>query len=131
MNRQGEARRTFSQYLGCILRRISTSQDTEQDSHTEVVLKFLQKASAYLRTPFVVKVNKLYDDTYLPVLNDDLYLQIPSSKLAGKDRAAIVAKQLNDFLYLYNRETDLYSDTVDRLNSVPNKLFMQFLETAT
>lgn len=66
------------------------------------------------------------------LLNDvDLYLQIPSSKLAGKDRAAIVAKQLNDFLYLYNRETDLYSDTVDRLNSVPNKLFMQFLETAT
>lgn len=51
-------------------------------------------------------------------------------KLSGKDRAAIVAKQLHDFLYLYNRETDLYTDASDRINYVPVKLFLRFLESA-
>lgn len=52
--RQNEARKTFSQYLQCVLRRISTMP--EQEGHVEIVLKFLQKASNYLRTPFPVKV---------------------------------------------------------------------------
>lgn len=107
---QGETRKTFSQYLTCLLKRLTSNQDNEQETHIDIVLNFLQKASTYLRTPFAVKV--------------------PSVKLSGKDRAAIVAKQLNDFLYLYNRETELYTDSVDRLNSVPNKLVTQFLQSA-
>lgn len=107
--RQFEARKIFSQYLNCVLKRIS-NHTPEQDDHVEVVLKFLQKASMYLKTPISVS--------------------IPSTKLAGKDRAAIVAKQLHDFLYHYNRETDLYTDTSDKLNFVPVKLFMKFVETA-
>lgn len=53
--RQCEARKTFSQYLQCVLKRISTMP--EQEGHVEIVLKFLQKASNYLRTPFSVKVS--------------------------------------------------------------------------
>lgn len=105
---QHEARKTFSQYLNCILNRISAAP--EQEGHVEIVLKFLQKASSYLRTPFQIK--------------------IPSHKLLGKDRAAIVAKQLNDFLYLYNRETDMYSEILDRPTELPDQLFFQFLENA-
>jgi tubulin polyglutamylase TTLL5 len=51
---QCETRRTFSHYLGCVLRRISAGPD--QEDHMEIVLKFLQKASNYLRTPYTVKV---------------------------------------------------------------------------
>lgn len=82
----------------------------EQEGHVEIVLKFLQKASNYLRTPFPVKS--------------------PSMKLSGKDRAAIVAKQLNDFLCTYNKETELYCDNLDRPSDIPNKLFIEFLEHA-
>lgn len=53
--RQAEARKTFSQYLSCVLKRIAASP--EQEGHVEIVLKFLQKASNYLRTPFAVKVS--------------------------------------------------------------------------
>lgn len=56
--------------------------------------------------------------------------QLPSSKLGDKDRAAITAKQLSDFLSLYNRETDLYTDTVDRPKTVPNRLFQKFISVA-
>jgi len=54
-------------------------------------------------------------------------LQIPGLKLVGKDHVAVVAKQLNDFICLYNRETDLYSDGGDKPNIVPSKLHQQFL----
>jgi tubulin polyglutamylase TTLL5 len=57
-------------------------------------------------------------------------LQVPSRKLAGKDRVAVVAKQLNDFIYLYNRETDLYSEVGDNSSVVPGKLYRQFLVAA-
>lgn len=57
-------------------------------------------------------------------------LQVPSRKLAGKDRVAVVAKQLNDFIYLYNRETDLYNEGTDNPSVVPGKLYQQFLAAA-
>lgn len=60
---QGEARKTFSQYLGCVLKRISTSPtssttsaDEQDGQHIDIVVKFLQKASKYLKAPFLVKV---------------------------------------------------------------------------
>lgn len=102
---QCEARKTFSQYLVCILRKIVNAQD--QDEHVDIVLKFLQKASNYLRTPYTVKT--------------------PSTKLDTKDRAAIVAKQLNDFLYLYNRETELFVDKTVKPSQVPKDLYHEFL----
>uniref|UniRef100_V5G4R9 Tubulin--tyrosine ligase-like protein 5 n=1 Tax=Anoplophora glabripennis TaxID=217634 RepID=V5G4R9_ANOGL len=105
---QCEARKTFSHYLVCILRKISN--DPSQEDHVEIVLKFLQKASNYLRTPFNVKA--------------------PSHKLKPKDRAAIIAKQLNDFLYLYNRETDMFVDKTEKPNQIPAGLYNEFLEHA-
>lgn len=51
---QGEARKAFSQYLGFVLKRLSSMPDNE--GQVEIVIKFLQKASKYLRTPFLVKV---------------------------------------------------------------------------
>jgi tubulin polyglutamylase TTLL5 len=56
--------------------------------------------------------------------------QVPSRKLAGKDRVAVIAKQLNDFIYLYNRETDLYADSVEGPENVDSQLFQRFLAVA-
>ncbi|KAL3287127.1 hypothetical protein HHI36_001608 [Cryptolaemus montrouzieri] len=105
---QRETRKTFSHYLEWILHRIST--DPKQDEHVEIVLKFLQKASNYLRSPFSVK--------------------IPSVKLSNKDRAAIIAKQFNDFIYLYNKETDYFVDKTERPSQIPEKLYDEFLANA-
>ncbi|KAK9703147.1 Tubulin-tyrosine ligase family [Popillia japonica] len=102
-----EARRTFSQYLNCVLHKIVTANTDE--GQIDVVLKFLQRASTYLKTPFAIKC--------------------PSHKLSEKDRAAVIAKQLNDFIYLYNRETELYAD-LSRPNQLSNAVFSEFLETA-
>lgn len=62
---QGEARRTFSQYLGCVLKRITSTQTPDQEGHVEIVLKFLEKASNYLRTPFPIKVSMAYSNVLL------------------------------------------------------------------
>ncbi|XP_012272209.1 tubulin polyglutamylase TTLL5 isoform X2 [Orussus abietinus] len=105
----GEARKAFGLYLGYILRKIS--QPNADPACCELVTKFLQQSSSNLRTPFL--------------------FTLPSSKLGDKDRAAITAKQLSDFLHLYNRETDLYADTVDRPRTVPNRLFQKFLAYAS
>ncbi|XP_043271937.1 tubulin polyglutamylase TTLL5 [Venturia canescens] len=105
----GEARKAFGLYLRYILRKIS--QPSTDWACCDLVMKFLQQSSNNLRTPFL--------------------FTSPSCKLSDKDRAAITAKQLSDFLHLYNRETELYSDTVDRPRTVPNQLFQKFLASAS
>ncbi|XP_051161057.1 tubulin polyglutamylase TTLL5 [Leptopilina boulardi] len=104
----GEARKAFGLYLGFILRKIS--QPNADPVCCDLVTKFLQQSSSNLKTPFL--------------------FTLPNSKLSDKDRAAITAKQLSDFLQQYNKETDLYADTVDRPRTVPNRLFQKFLAAA-
>ncbi|KAM0727849.1 Tubulin polyglutamylase TTLL5 [Formica fusca] len=105
----GEARKAFGLYLSYILRKIS--QPNADPACCDLIMKFLQHSSCNLRTPFL--------------------FTLPCNKLSTKDRAAITAKQLSDFLHLYNRETDLYEDTVDRPRTVSNKLFQKFLAAAS
>lgn len=56
--------------------------------------------------------------------------QGPPIKMCDKDRCAVIAKQLNDFLYMYYRETDLYTDSEDCDGCVANINFAQFLYSA-
>ena len=65
----------------------------------DLVLKFLQKAALSLREPY--------------------FLKAPSIKLGGKDRAAIVAKELNEFLGHYRRETELFTAFKEEQGMVP------------
>ncbi|KAG8235259.1 hypothetical protein J437_LFUL014259 [Ladona fulva] len=92
-------------------RLLGPEKNRVEEGHGELVLRFLRRASCNLRTPYFVK--------------------IPSRKLVGKDRVAVIAKQLNDFIYLYNRETELYSDSVERPGAIPTLLFQQFLSVAS
>lgn len=127
----GEARKAFGLYLGCILRKIS--QPSADSVCCDLIMKFLQQSSSNLRTPFLFTVSNstlIFIHHNNIVYNIILLFQLPSNKLSDKDRAAITAKQLSDFLHLYNRETDLYADTVDRPRTVPNRLFQKFLSCA-
>ncbi|CAG9128152.1 unnamed protein product [Plutella xylostella] len=53
--------------------------------------------------------------------------QGPTDKMCDKDKCALVAKQLNDFLYDYYRETDGLVDSGDRQGRVPDMHAAQFL----
>ena len=114
-----QARKAFSVYLHCILQRLSDFDDgsNEQEgdkgpSHQqiELVLKFLQKAALSLREPY--------------------FLKAPSAKLSGKDRAAIVAKELNEFLGHYRRETECFTVFKEEQGMVPRHTFEEFVAFA-
>ncbi|RVE53857.1 hypothetical protein evm_001519 [Chilo suppressalis] len=106
----GETRRAFGLYLTHVLKRISSPGNELGVQHAALVLRFLKRASATLRMPYNVKG--------------------PPAKMCDKDRCAVIAKQLNDFLYMYYRETDLYTDSEDRRGCVANIHFAQFLYSA-
>ncbi|KAG7297644.1 hypothetical protein JYU34_018355 [Plutella xylostella] len=57
--------------------------------------------------------------------------QGPTDKMCDKDKCALVAKQLNDFLYDYYRETDGLVDSGDRQGRVPDMHAAQFLCAAS
>ncbi|XP_054287867.1 tubulin polyglutamylase TTLL5-like [Macrosteles quadrilineatus] len=109
-----QARQAFGQYLQCVLGRMSGQRTKAKlrfdDGDSELILRFLQRASHNLRTAYHVKP--------------------PNRSLVGKDRVAIVAKNLSDFLYIYNRETESMSLPTDTNNFVPNRLFTLFLQVA-
>ncbi|CAH1637922.1 unnamed protein product [Spodoptera littoralis] len=105
----GEARRAFGLYLTHVLKRVSSPSNELGVAHASLVLRFLRKASASLRMPY----------------------NGPPAKMCDKDRCAVIAKQLNDFLYMYYRETDLYTDSEDKEGCVSNIQFAQFLYSAS
>ncbi|XP_075221955.1 tubulin polyglutamylase TTLL5-like [Lycorma delicatula] len=114
---QIQARQAFGQYLQRVLMRMSghgsraAGKQRIDDGHSELVLRFLQRAGHNLRSPF--------------------HLKTPSRNLQGKDRIAVIAKQLSDFLYLYNRETDsLPTCSNENRQFIPNRLFTLFLPVA-
>ena len=135
-----QARKAFSVYLHCILMRLSDYDDGcnqaaggdavngvegpeesggllggrggKNGGHAqiELVLKFLQKAALSLREPY--------------------FLKAPSAKLSGKDRAAIVAKELNEFLGHYRRETECFTIFKEEAGMVPRHTFEEFVAFA-
>ncbi|CAK1583985.1 unnamed protein product [Parnassius mnemosyne] len=106
----GECRRAFGLYLTQVVKRLSCGGDVCA-AHAALVLRFLRRASAALRMPY--------------------HVQGPPAKMCDKDRCAVVAKQLNDFLYLYCRDADLCTDAERREGCVSNIDFAQFLYSAS
>ncbi|XP_040571804.1 tubulin polyglutamylase TTLL5 [Lepeophtheirus salmonis] len=107
-----QSRKAFSVYLHCILHRLSDLDDTNNSDVVQVdlVLKFLQKAALSLREPY--------------------FLKAPSIKLSGKDRAAIVAKELNEFLGHYKRETEVHTVYKEDKTMIPRHIFEEFIAFA-
>ncbi|CAB3248718.1 unnamed protein product [Arctia plantaginis] len=107
----GEGRRAFGLFLTHVLKRVSSPSNELAVAHAALVLRFLKRAASTLRMPYNVKG--------------------PPTKMCDKDRCAVIAKQLNDFLYMYYRETDLYTDSEDKEGCVSNIHFAQFLYSAS
>lgn len=103
-----QARKTFSQYLECILKRLTQEP---KNQHEKMILKFITRSSVSIKPPSFIK------NPY-------------SQKIFGKDRSAMVAKLLGDYLEIYNRETESFIDTYDRYGMIPTKLFTEFLTQA-
>ncbi|KAM3959296.1 LOW QUALITY PROTEIN: tubulin tyrosine ligase-like 5 [Aphomia sociella] len=107
----GEGRRLFGLFLSHVLKRVSCASNELAAQHAALLLRFLRRACATLRMPYNIKG--------------------PPTKMCDKDRCAVIAKQLNDFLYMYYRETDLYTDSEDKEGCVSNIHFAQFLYSAS
>ena len=106
-----QARTAFGTYLERIQIRLMLDSELKEDvtssQHMELVLRFLKRAGLNL----------------VPVFR----VEIPSRRLSIADQKRILAKQLADFLHLYNKETLTANPTS---NSIDPKLFETFLRSA-
>ncbi|XP_053613829.1 probable beta-tubulin polyglutamylase isoform X3 [Plodia interpunctella] len=141
----GEGRRAFGLFLTYVLKRISSPANELAVSHAALVLKFLKRACSTLRMPYNVKtlLNEQMCRRNLKTYRGPIFQYTthcyyccaddrgPPVKMCDKDRCAVIAKQLNDFLYMYYRETDLYTDSEDKEGCVSNIHFAQFLYSAS
>ena len=64
-------------------------------------------------------------------LRESYMLKAPNSKLCGKDKAAVVAKELGDFLGHYKRETELFTVFREESGMVPRHIFEEFIAFAS
>lgn len=106
-----QARKAFSCYLEHILKRLSVDP---KHSHEEHIMKFLHRIAIYMRQPFFIR-------------------NVSHNKLMTKERGVMVAKLLGDYLHIYNKDTEVYVEncsTIDRLGTIPSKLFDEFISHA-
>lgn len=103
-----QARRAFSLYLEHVLKRLSVDG---KHSHEEYVMKFLHRIAIYMRQPFFIR-------------------NVTSNRILTKEKGAMAAKLLGDYLHLYNKDTEAFVDSFDRMGMVPTKLFDEFISHA-
>ena len=112
-----QARTAFGTYLQRIQFRLMLDSELKEDvtsnQHMQLVIRFLKRAGQNLIPPFRV--------------------QIPSRRLSQSDQKRILAKELADFLHLYNKETvtQYQNDFSSTANQIENRLFENFLRSAS
>jgi tubulin polyglutamylase TTLL5 len=110
-----QARTAFGTYLQRIQFRLMLDSELKEDvtstQHMELVIRFLKRAGQNLSPPFRV--------------------EIPSRRLSQADQKRILAKELCDFLHLYNKETvSQYQNQIYSPVEIDNRLFENFLRSA-
>lgn len=103
-----QARKAFAIYLEHVLKRLSYDG---KHSHEECIIKFLQRIAVYMRQPFFIR-------------------NVAHNRIMSKERGAIVAKLLSDYLHLYNKDTESFQENFDRKGVIPPKLFDDFVTNA-
>ncbi|CAF4264552.1 unnamed protein product [Rotaria socialis] len=111
-----QARTAFGTYLQRIQFRLMLDSELKEDvtstQHMELVIRFLKRAGQNLSPPFRV--------------------EIPSRRLSQADQKRILAKELCDFLHLYNKETvSQYQNQIFSTTEIDNRLFENFLRSAS
>ncbi|CAF1013286.1 unnamed protein product [Adineta steineri] len=111
-----QARTAFGTYLQRIQFRLMLDSEFKEEvtstQHMDLVIRFLKRAGQNLSPPFRV--------------------EIPSRRLSQSDQKRILAKELCDFLHLYNKETvTQYQNQIFSTNQIDNRLFENFLRSAS
>lgn len=108
---QLQARRLFHRYLECVLMRLAT--EPPKTSHQEkCILKFITRSDAgRIKAPSFIRNPSMQQST----------------RIHSKDRSALVAKLLGDYLDAYHRDTESYVDDFDRPGIIPRRQFNDFL----
>lgn len=118
----------------CVLKRISNSPSEQSAQHADLILRFLKRVSHTLKMPYNIKVTSSVCSMNFEIHHISFYslsnYQNPSQKMSDKDKAAVIAKQLNDFLHIYHRETDSGNDPSDLKEENRNSNFSQFIYCA-
>lgn len=103
-----QARRVFAQFLECVLRRLSNEP---RNQHEKLILKFITRADLNIKMPAFMK------NPY-------------GTRVDAKDRSAMVAKLLGDYLETFNRETEGLVDNYDYYGMIPMAVFDDFMGQA-
>ncbi|KAL5282557.1 TTLL5 family protein [Megaselia abdita] len=109
---QLQSRQAFGLYLESILKRLTQEP---KSLHEKLILKFLSGVSGlsgFKAAPLLFKNNPM------------------SFRIISKDRTAMVAKLLGDYLETYNRDTEAFIDTFDNFGMIPISTFNEFLSHA-
>lgn len=103
-----QARKIFATFLECILKRLSQEP---KNQHEKLILKFITRSDFSIKPPSFMK------NPY-------------TAKIDGKDRSAIVAKLLGDYLEAFNRETEACIDNYSYYGLISSQLVDDFIAQA-
>ena len=157
-----QARHAFAMYLQRVQQRllqermpatdksaVAEPEDLTANEQMDLVLRFLKRAASNLHVshPSSSNASSTYNglsstggSTYAsaPYQGNGFRVVIPSRKLPLLDRKRILAKQLGDFVNLYNRETDLLDKKLlldkrvqNNKSQIPHDQFELFLRNAS
>lgn len=112
-----QTRKLFSLFLECVLRRLT--QDPKnihgsdaKNQHEKLILKFITRSDLTIKPP--------------------AFMKNPSStKIQSKDRTAIVAKLLGEYIEAFDRDTELCVDNYSYYGLISSQLFDKFVAQAT
>lgn len=109
-----QTRKIFSLFLECVLKRLTHDARNQHgsDYHEKLILKFITRSDLTIKPPMFMK-------------NPN------STKIPAKDRTAIVAKLLGDFIESYDRDTELCVDNYSYYGLIPSQLFEKFIAQAS
>lgn len=111
-----QVRKIFSLFLECVLKRFTldgkTQGSDQKGQHEKFILKFITRSDLTIKPPSFMK-------------------NPGTSKIHGKDRTAIVAKLLGDYLEAFDRDTELCVDNYGYYALIPSQLFDKFISQAS
>lgn len=109
-----QTRKLFSLFLECVLHRLThdTRNQHGSEQHEKLILKFITRADLTIKPPMFMK-------------NPN------STKIPAKDRTAIVAKLLGDFIESFDRDTGMCVDNYNYYGLIPSQLFEKFAGQAS
>lgn len=108
---QLQARRLFHRYMECVLMRLAT-EPPKTSQQEKWILKFITRCEVgKIKTPSFIKNPSMQQ----------------SQRIHSRDRSALVAKLLGDYLETYHRESEAYVDDFDRPGIIPRRIFEEFL----